>query len=253
MSTFTGLLPVAIEAPTFVPSAYGLLSTARVSDDGTLRWASGATFQSNAGGSLDGMIVEDGCDPWVDKAPNLPETWADALAIVLYGWWHCSPAGFTLEEAAARMHEKFLAAEGRGLEALLWEWFLTHTTAAGGTVTATLGKAEQAIATVYGGEGLIHVNRATATAFANAGLIARYGTGLRTIGAYTPVVVGDGYQDDGALAVVATGPMSVVRGPLTDMGDGKAQFTRPTNDLNAMAERAYQITVEAPVLAFTAT
>jgi hypothetical protein len=255
LTAAAALLPLATDGPPFRPSPNGLLSTVTVRDDPGLRWATGASFRSNTGIGTGGTIVTDGCAAFPTKSATIGESWLLATTIVLYGWWECAPVGYTPAEAQTRAHEVFLAAESRGVEEKLWPWLKRDGCTAATSMHYALAAAEQAIGALYGGEGLIHMSRAGASAVSL--YLQRSGASLRTIASNTPVVVGDGYDLPANLTpplavptsaeVVASGPMIVVRGPLTDLTpDAGSAVFRGANDLTAVVERAYQVYVDAP-------
>lgn len=259
MST-TGFLQLEVDAPAFRSSAYGLLATAQTSDDAGLRPLGGGSFLSGAAQEPSGALVTStgagACDPLdnatVPKDQNITDVWLDAFVAVIFGWWQCAPVGYSFEEAQAAARGPFLNGEQRAIEKLLWDGVFTDAacTAAASQLDA-LAQAEQAIADNYGGEGLIHMSRTTATLLGGTGPFTRVGSNLRTVAAYTPVVVGDGYGDHGTIA--ATGPIKIVRGELADLTPDAVGIRRGTNVLTAVLERAYLIEVDAPVECFTFT
>jgi hypothetical protein len=248
MSTITGLVPLTdIDGPAYKPSANSLLATVQLRDDPSLRWAAGAMFRSNAGEAtmVGGEVVTDGCAPWA-KTPDMHDQWLDAWLLVLYGWWQCSPVGYTPDEAQARARQLFANAEAAALESKLWTQ-LTAACQATATPPEALALAEQQIGVDYGGEGIIHTNRYSATNVAF--YLNRSGSSLRTIGCNTPLVVGDGYPAaTGTAEFVGTGPMTVIRGPITDLTDptNGSGLNRAVNDLNAVVERAYLVLTDSP-------
>lgn len=248
MSTITAAAPAPteLEAPPFVPSPNGLLSTVTVRDDPALRWASPGAWYSEAGAGVGGAIVSDPCVPMTGKGSTVDETWLTSIDLVLYAWWTCSPTGFSIEEARARSRDALLRGESFGLEERLWPWLIRGGVTAALTPLEALGSAECAIAIEYGGQGLVHMDRLSATLL--SAHLARNGSQLRTIGAGTPVVVGDGYPCAASgVQVAATGPMVVTRGGTLDLtpqaGNG---VDRALNDLVTAIERGYRIQTETP-------
>jgi hypothetical protein len=242
MSTHTGYVPQVIDGPPYRASANGLLATARVVDDANLRWAAGGTFRSMAAAGNDaGQVVVDGCAPWA-KTATMGEPYLLGVPIVLYGWWQCSPVGYTPADVQAQAHAGFLDGESFRLEALLWAWLVGTPTPAT-TPLLALGQAEAAIANPYAGEGLIHAGRLAATQLAQ--YLTRSGQNLRTTACNTPVVVGDGYPNT-ATVVIGTGPITVIRGPVVDLTDPGSGLNRSINDLSAVVERSYLILVDTP-------
>jgi hypothetical protein len=253
--TAAGFAAAPTTGPPYRPSAYGLLATVPVTDNASLRLAP-ATFLSQAAPALTGESVTDPCTVWA-KAPNIPEDWLTTAQFALYGYWTCTPVGYTLAEATSRAHDGYMAGEAAGLEKLLWAWMLAKAgtpTAATGSQVA-LATAELAIARQYGGEGTLHMDRSSAIMLGTH--LERYGSTLRTVACYTPVVVGDGYGPipgvPGETHIIATGPVTVTRGPLVDVSNPPI-VDRSLNDLAALVERTYQVAIDLPaVVAVTAT
>lgn len=250
-------LQLTLDAPPFRPSAYGLLQTVTVREDGALQPMAGATFPSAAAGAATGNVINrTDCTPPMGgmgtKAENFSETWLNAIPLVAYGWWACAPASYTLAEAQDRARTLYLAGESRALEGLLWAyWVSLGACTAATTLTNALARAEKAIAASYGGEGVIHVSRFVATMLmAEGGSVSRVGSTLRTTASYTPVVVGDGYPADNI--VFATGAISVVRGPMEDLTPTPgASINRAINDMTGIVERSYLVAVDNPIACFT--
>lgn len=248
---------LTIDAPPFKPSAYGLLTVAAVREDAGLRPMAGGTFPSAAAGDPTGGVIDttDCVSPiggMAAKTANLDETWLDAIPVVAYGMWSCAPTGYTRAEAQDRAQTMFLAGESRELESVLWAYMKTVDAActAATTIELALAGAEDQIAADYGGEGLIHVSRGTATRLAL--YVARQGSTLRTIACNTPVVVGDGYGD--LNTIFATGAIAIARGPLEDLTpDAKVAVTRSTNDLTGLVERSYLVAVDGSIVCFSTT
>jgi hypothetical protein len=252
MSTITGFVPDVVDGPGYRSSANALVTAATVHDDASLRWAGGAKFLSNAAIGVAGQLVIDGCAPW-DKGETSDHDWEVGLPIVLYTWWQCSPAGQSFAEAQARAHAMMLNSESAGLENILWPWLKRGGLTPMGTPQEALGAAEQSIGAKYAGEGVLHMDRFSATQLAF--YLNRSGTSLRTYAANTPVVVGDGYIDvpvggDPVIAgttVVGTGPIAITRGPVIDLTpEASAGFGMATNDMTAVVERAYLVLVDNP-------
>ena len=79
---------VAVDAPPFKPSAYGLLSVATVREDAGLQPMAGGTFPSAAAGKPTANVVDraDCVTPLAGQAaktPNLDETWLNGLPVVV--------------------------------------------------------------------------------------------------------------------------------------------------------------------------
>jgi hypothetical protein len=226
-----------------------------VADNANLRLAPG-TFLSQAAPGLTGESLTDPCTVWA-KAPNIPEDWLPTAEFAIYGYWSCTPVGYTLAEATSRAHDGYMAGESAGLERLLWAWLSAKAGTPGAATSSqiALATAELAIAQEYGGEGVLHMDRSAATMLNTH--LARYGSTLRTVGCYTPVVVGDGYGPTPGVAgeshIIATGPVTITRGPLVDVSNPPI-VDRALNDLAALVERTYQVAVDSPVaVAVTAT
>jgi hypothetical protein len=247
---------LTIDAPPFKPSAYGLLSVARVVEDAGLRPMAGGTFISAAAGNTTSNVIDltdcispqGGMQP---KVQNLTETWLAALPVVAYGEWQCAPAGVDYQFAQDEAQRMFIAGESREVESVVWAYWTSLGACTSGTgVVDALGLAEDAIGDTYGGEGVIHATRYGATQLAAINLVERNGATLRTVAAGTPVVVGDGYTANKTL--FATGAVTVVRGPLESLTPtpGSA-MGRASNDLFGMVERSYLVAADNPIACFT--
>lgn len=251
--TSTGFLQLPIDAPPFRPSAYGLLQVAAVSDNSALRALAGGTFPTNTTRAMTATLItaEECGNPFDEpKNDNILEEWLDAYPIAGYGWWQCSTGGYTVEEAQALAAQRYLAGESRTLEGVLWDDVLTGAACTPATtLVGTLAAAEDALALYYGGEGVIHMSRGTATLL-GADVLMRVGSTLRTVASYTPVVVGDGYTDLNVVAI--SGAITVVRGPLDSLTPNPAAaIDRARNNLTGIVERSYLVAIDDPVACFS--
>lgn len=255
----SALLP--LDAPLPQPRAYNLLDTAQTITPEGERWQAGAWLRGYPAGDPGTF---DNCAEGTFRQKNLDASndspMAGAFTVYLGGSCTARSVGPRLDDYRGRLRLAFQAVESEAVERVL------ATGDGWGTIGAYIGdpnmedlggpfaptKAlrilEDEIASV--GSGMIHAGPATAAEWSENGLVARARDNLlRTVGNYTPVVVGAGYRDsrpDG-LAIpsstqeyaYATGQVGYIRGEIFDNGDYSQVLDREQNEVTLIAERNY--------------
>ena len=229
-----------VDAPPVVPLPYGIFSVAEprlTTDD---HWKLGVQWQSQAcadtftttGPCIDpreGIDTEDACfvsqyDPFTVYAYN-----TDAVI------------GHTLDEHLANTIQRLIASEQRTAENNLWSLLQANAVSTANLTSyspgVVLGYLEQVLAENYGGQGVIHMNRLTAT-FLWEYLQVQGGKLVTKIG--TPVVAGAGY--DGLVSpldkftMFASGPVVLYRG---DVDTRENAVDKANNKVSIIAQRDY--------------
>lgn len=248
------------------PLPYGLFSVLTPRTAADAHWqAEGVTWETLTCDPVSG--IGDYCAPDPEDRTGLPKN-LDAGAgtpgladpFTVYGVYTCSPVGHTLDYAQQRAQEHLLAREEARVEQALWTGDLDNTgfaedseqAATGVSLVRGIAALEQWLATNYGSQGVIHMTREAALVAASdaVGALQVVGNTLRTrLG--TPVVAGAGYpgtgptgQDPaaGSTYLFATPALLGYRSEVFPGVDPvSAGFDRASNDLHAVAERAYAV------------
>jgi hypothetical protein len=215
---------VVVDGPRFTPLGYGLLAAAQVVDDPNPHWQVGTKFQPDAcdaGKAVTTFCVAGGPATGTgEKIPTVTGAGSSAAEpFTVYAFHNCSPVGWgdDLTDYQARATRQLDRGEGRVVERMFWTGtpdvgptifpHLAHdatvTATADGASTVTLQTAasvvtggtavtpvvalsllEGALASCYGGEGVIHVPFAAVALLAEHGLLRVQGPQLRTLGGH---------------------------------------------------------------------
>jgi hypothetical protein len=267
-------------APTVTPVPYGLLSVAEQATDlGDAHWRNGVQIQPDSCGPA--QVTDARClSSGHTKVPtgSLPTRAADPFAV--YSYIACAPIGYgDFAEVQTRARNALLLNEGPRVEHTFWtggvDAVSPHLAAnaaitegvAGSTEVVTLqtaatviatgvpyqeamGLLEGALASCYGGLGVIHAPRWTLDRFKLNTGVDRDGSRFRA-GGGTPVAFGAGYPGtgpNGAAAAVghawlyATGAVRYWRSDVEfTAGSWAEAIERSVNDTVPIAERVYVI------------
>ena len=242
-----------VEAPASVPYRYGLFSVAQprtteLTEGGAdPHWRNGITWVSQSCGPV--RVTQEPCvddaDPTLD--PDERCDIAEFEPFTVYAFNDDSIPGFTLEQHQSHAVQRLLHAEQHAVERVLWDRL---SDAADGCADLSgvpsyvgLATAEQALADLYRGMGVLHMNRATATVLCD--YLYADGQVMRTkLG--TPVVVGGGFDTPGT--IYATGPVVIYRG---EVDTRQAAINRGVNKVSYVAQRDYVIGWDCGVECFT--
>lgn len=242
-----------------VPATFGLFSVVNFRDGSTDRWEGGVEFET-LGCPPEGFGIADwqceGNTLGLPKVFSAGKGLSAAAPFTLYGSYRCSPIGSTLQHAYQVAEERLLATEEANAELRLMPGDFTQTrenpkpfadaTVIGAPtifdIVTGVALIENEIAKGYGGQGVIHMSRLTATLALEKGVLEVRGGRLVTqLG--TPTVAGVGYASG---IIAGTPPIfgyrsDIFRSSLTS-GD---LLNKANNDLHAVAERTYVIGYEA--------
>lgn len=230
-----------VDAPPVVPLPYGIFSVAepRITTDD--HWRLGVKWQSQACGST--KITTGPCiEP--ERGDLIPDDYCSITEydpFTVYAYNNDAVIGHTLNEHLANTVQRLVATEQRSVEEQLWTSLVANsvstlslTTFSAGVV---LGYLEQQLAENYGGQGVIHMNRLTAT-YLWEYLQVQGGRLVTKLG--TPVVAGSGYD---ALStpldefkMFASGPVVIYRG---DVDTRENAVSKSNNEVSIIAQRDY--------------
>jgi hypothetical protein len=239
-----------VEAPAVLPYRYGLFSVAQPRPTELTQagvdphWRNGITWVSQACGVA--KITQEPCvadfNPELDPDDLCSVSQFDPFTV--YAFNNDSVPGFSLAEHEANAVARLLNGEQLATENMLWSLFEAEESACEDYTSVPafigMGQIEQALAETYGSQGVLHMNRATATALCD--VLYADGQIMRTkLG--TPVVVGAGYGTDTPVAlglgeIYATGPMVIYRG---DVDTRQQAIAKATNNVSYVAQRDYVI------------
>jgi hypothetical protein len=219
--------------------------------------------------------------PPAEKTGNVEQTTRGATPFTVYAQFECSPIG--VGDAATVGADALARVEQRQVETAFWtgvaggqpvvfphlaadtevadgqDIILQPTatpTVTGADAAHALGALEQALATCYAGQGLIHVPPKALATLAGSSLVREVDGQLLTP-AGNRVVVGGGYTGsgpDGASAaagtswIYATGPAFGYRSDVY-VSPVRESLDRSTNTLHMLAERTYVIGYSCCLLA----
>jgi hypothetical protein len=232
-----------VEAPAAVPLRYGIFSVAEprlTTDD---HWRLGVQWETQACSPAKittGPCIDESVEPLVGD---------DFCAILqyepftVYAFDDMEIPGHTLADHQAHAIARLINGEQYAVEAQLWSQITTAplvvtTDLSGAPSGVVLGYIEQMLANNYFGEGVIHMDRITATHFWE--FIDVSGGRLQTrLG--TPIIVGGGYgsmTDPPAneFYIYGTGPVVVYRG---EIDTRQSAIKKETNQVSYIAQRDY--------------
>jgi hypothetical protein len=271
--------------PPFAPLRYGLLSAATVVDDLDPHWMLGIVTQYDVCGVP--LTVTGGpCSATgIDKVPTVTGIGSSAAEpFSVYAWIDCSTVGHgnELEDLVAATEQLLTNGEDRAVGSVVWSGnaangvirpHLAENTAVmadamgaetvqlqsaadvlttGGPVSITdaIGMVEGALASCYGGEGVIHVPAQAVIHLSNVGVVTRQGNQLRTLLGNVVAVYASGNREgptgsvaaDGQGWIYGTGAVQVRRSPIVRLGRRPGDFVgRAKNDVVYVVERTYVV------------
>lgn len=265
-----------VDAPTRTPLRYGLLSVAQTPPEGDSHWKMGIRYEPDAC-TRDEITIE------VCPATGSPETksptgvWSTraANAFTIYAMPVCGPVG-NWDEYTEKVTRAFSSGEGRALEYEFWTGtrgtlpHLAEDTPVTGTgfdsdvveqtaatvvtgapldVVEAMGQLEQALATCYGHEGVIHVPHIALAHLFSENLAFRDGDQLRSPAGHL-IAAGSGYPGTGPDGsgptggnwwFYATGAVFLRRSAINITSTQVEALDRSKNDMYLVAERTYVI------------
>lgn len=263
-----------VSSPSRTPLPYGLLSVAQVADDDP-HWRLGIRFETDTCSRA--SITTESCPATGGVNKSATDTWVTrgAFPVTVYTMPVCSPIG-TDTTYESRVVAALTSGEGRAIEREFWTGengtlpHLAANTAVTGTgfdstiieqtaatiitgapvdIVEGLGLLEQALATCYGNEGVIHVPQIALAHLAARGLIRIDGARLRSPAGHL-IAAGAGYPGtapdgsvpvNGVWYVYATGAITVHRTPIEVQGTLQQAVDKSKNDVYLVAERTYVI------------
>lgn len=264
---------VGVAPPTYTPWPYGLFSVAppTAMEDPHVRlgiewlpepWTTSTSYT-------------DSCDEPADPADRIKSfdrmpAWRESDAFSVYGGEACPPTGHTLDERTRRMEAALINGEQRAVESVLWtgltdnnqviepSYEVSTVTALGSfSLVGAVAAIEGALASTYGGVGIIHAPADAVTHMIAADLVEAVNGRLRTLQG-TLVVSGGGYpgtgpggeaRPAGGTYLFGSGAISIRRTEIDPLGTTLGErMDRAVNDLIVVGERTYVIAVDGPLL-----
>lgn len=266
-----------VAPPTRTPLSYGLLSVSQTPVDTDEHWRLGVRYEPDA--CTPGEITFEVCpvtgSPEV-KDPTGSWTTRAANAVTVYAHLTCTPVG-SWEDYEQRLDRAFLAGEARAIEREFWtgeNGLLPHlaedtpqnsggpfdsqvvlqtaaTVVTGGPVDVVeaVGLLEEALATCYGHEGVLHVPPIAVAHLASKTLVEKDGPRLRSPMGHL-VAAGAGYTGSspagaapvgGVYWLYATGAVFARRSAVRHTSTKQQALDRSTNSMVFIAERTYVV------------
>lgn len=234
-----------VEAPAVIPLPYGLFSIAETRLATDPHWRLGVKWQSQAcspAKPTTGPCID-------DEVPALtPDDYCSVTAIepfTVYAYNNDDIPGHSLAEHEANAVARLINGEQHAVESLLWSAFgsdpdIALTDLSGAPVGVALGYIEQMLANNYFGQGVIHMDRMTATVLWE--YIDVVGGRLQTrLG--TPVIAGGGYGNmtdppTDEFYIYGTGGVVMYRG---DIDTRQRAISKSNNQVSYIAQRDYVV------------
>jgi len=223
--------------------------------------ADGLQYQLDSCGDVRLWPLDCEGDPPAKEFDPGPDVLASE-AFMVYASLVCGAAGTTLEEAEGRVRRRLQLKEQYGVERAFWggttdvpgylQSNTVETLPAQALPVDALSRLEQALADNYGLPGLIHVRPETATWLGHEGIV-RWDASSQTLKTWAgnTVVVGSGYGNAGPDGTTpAAGAWMYATGRTIVWRDEvfvprlRETFNQKTNEVYALAERAYALAVE---------
>lgn len=267
---------VLVDGPVRTPLPYGLLSVSQVPvDSDDTHWKGGIRYETDDCGFA--SITTDSCAVTGGAIKSPTGTWITrgAQPLTVYTLPVCAPVG-TYENYEPRVQAVLTSGEARAVEKEFWtgaNGTLPHLAAntpvsgtgfdtsvviqTAATVIVTgavdilegIALLEEALATCYGNEGVIHIPPIAVAHAKDEDLIDKDGTRLRSPSGHL-VAAGAGYTGSSPAGVApsggiywlyATGAVTVRRGPIEVTRPIGQAVDRSRNDVFLVAERTYVI------------
>jgi hypothetical protein len=247
--TDTMIPSVEVTAPRVVPYPFGLFSVVTPETSVDPHWQAGVWWRSEACASVGVTYlpcqVEDVVPP---KSVNVQCGIITAPSFTVYARSDESMGGSALSEKFAAARALLMAGEQYAVESALWALLddaigAGVSSATGGSIQEAIAMAEGLINVNYGGTGVMHMSRYTAT-MAGIDVLRVDGARLRTL-LGTPVAAGAGYlpapdspfsEDDAE--IIVTGALVLMHGEVFDLG---TVYDTEINDISAVVERTYVV------------
>lgn len=234
-----------VEAPAVVPLPYGLFSIAEARLATDTHWRLGVKWQSQACSPVKGTTgacIDD------EVAPLDPDDYCSVTAVepfTVYAYNNDEIPGHSLAEHEANAVARLVNGEQHAVESQLWAQMsadpaITLTDLSGAPHGVALGYIEQMLANNYFGQGVIHMDRMTATVLWE--YIDVSGGRLQTrLG--TPIIAGGGYGNMADPPVdefylYGTGAVVMYRG---DIDTRQRAIAKSTNQVSYIAQRDYVV------------
>lgn len=232
-----------VEAPAVVPLPYGIFSVAEPRLTTDPHWRLGVQWQSQACSPTKittGPCIDD------EVAALIPDDFCSVVQyepFTVYAYNNDDIPGHTLAEHEANAVARLINGEQYGVESQFWGVTLgsvVPTDLSGAPAGVVLGYIEQLLANNYFGQGVIHMDRITATILWE--YIDVSGGRLQTrLG--TPIIAGGGY---GSMAdppndefyIYGTGSVVIYRG---DIDTRQNAVNKSTNQMSVIAQRDYVV------------
>lgn len=259
--TDTMIPSVEVTAPALAPYPFGLFSVAPAATPADGHWQSGVWWRSQACNIVGVTYMP--CqvdDPVPEKAPNVKCGIMETPSFTVFARSDESMGGAPVDTKFTAARDFLAAGEQYAVETAVWAMLddaAPASAATGGSIQEAIAMAEQIINANYGGTGVLHMSRYTAT-MAGFDVLRVDGARLRTL-LGTPVVAGAGYlpapdsaNSEHDAVIFVTGALVVMRSEAFDLG---TTYNLATNQIDAVVERTYvvgwdctaaQVTVASP-------
>lgn len=271
--------------PPFTPLRYGLLSAATVVDDIDPHWQLGTVTQYDPCGVPLAVTGGPCSATGIEKVPTVTGMGASAAEpFSVYAWIDCSTVGHgdDLEDLRSATEQLLTNGEDRAVGSVFWSGVAANgavrphlasdaqvmadpmgaqtvelqsaadvlTTGGPVSITEAIGMVEGALASCYGGEGVIHVPAQAVIHLSNVGVVTRQGNQLRTLLGNVVAVYASGNREgpdgseasDGQGWIYGTGSVVARRSPIKPLGRRPGDFVgRAKNDVVYVVERTYVV------------
>lgn len=245
-----------VEQPVVVPHPFGLFSQAEPRLTTDEHWRLGVQWQSQA--CIEDYITYGQCISGGETSltSNSACVVKQYEPFTVYAYNTDAIPGHSLAEHRDQTVQRLVNAEQLAAERRFWELLLANTdatlNATAYTPTYALAVAEQALAEVYPGTGIIHMSRQAATVLWENLMIS--GGKMQTL-LGTPVVIGAGYDNavGGPVAtssLFATGPVVLYRG---DIDTREQAINLSHNEVSYIAQRDYVLGWDCQAIKVTTT
>lgn len=247
--TDTMMPSVEVTAPAVVAYPFGLFSVAPAASPADPHWQAGVWWRSAACNVVGVTYMP--CqvdDPVPPKAANVVCGIESTPSFTVYARSDESMGGQPVDQKFAAARELLLAGEQYAAEHALWTLLDSAigagvSAATGATITEAIAMAEGIINANYGGTGVLHMSRYTAT-MAGTETLRIDGARLRTLlgsnviagAGYPPAPDSPGSEDEAE--IIVTGALVIMRSEVFDLG---TSYNRDTNQIDAVVERTYAI------------